>query len=138
VRRRQAIAVLALAGLFVSLYLWLHKIGVIGVLQCGTGGCDTVQASPYSELFGRPVALYGVVGYSAVFVLGLAAVRQGSGWGRPDIAIAILAAPAFLFTLYLTALELLVIHAICRYCVVSALIVTAILGLAVAPLLRRR
>ena len=51
-RRRQAIALLALAGLFVSLYLWLHKLGLIGVLQCGTGGCDTVQASRYAEFLG--------------------------------------------------------------------------------------
>src|SRR6266498_4549179 len=48
-RRRQAIVLLALAGLLVSLYLWLYKIGVIGTLQCGTGGCEYVQASRYAE-----------------------------------------------------------------------------------------
>ena len=137
-RRRQAIAVLALAGMFVSLYLWLHKLGLIGVLQCGTGGCDTVQASSYSVFLGLPVALYGVVGYAALFALGLVSVRQADGsWGWPDTAIAVLATTAFLFTLYLTALELFVIHAICRWCVVSAAIVTAIVVLALLPIGRR-
>ena len=37
---------------------------------------------------------------------------------------------ALLFTLYLTALELFVIHAICRYCVVSAVIVLVMFLLA--------
>lgn len=136
-RRRQAIAVLALAGMFVSLYLWLHKLGLIGVLQCGTGGCDTVQASSYSLFLGLPVALYGVVGYAALLALGLVSVRQGDGpWGWPDTAIAGLATTAFLFTLYLTALELFVIHAICRWCVASAVIIVLIFGLALRDLRR--
>jgi uncharacterized membrane protein len=134
--RRQAIAVLALAGVFVSLYLWLHKLGVIGVLQCGTGGCDTVQASPYADFLGIPVALYGVVGYAALLVLSLAAAQRPDV-PRLDTALAILASLGFLFTGYLTALELFVIHAICRWCVGSAAIITGIMVLSLAPVRRR-
>jgi uncharacterized membrane protein len=135
VRRRQAIAVLALAGLFVSLYLWLHKLGVIGVLQCGTGGCDTVQASAYADFLGLPVALYGVVGYALMFVLSLAAVQQAQSPRRGlDSLLAILASLGFAFTVYLTALELFVIHAICRWCVGSAAIITAIAVLSLGQL----
>jgi len=137
-RRRQAIALLALGGLFVSLYLWLHKLGLIGVLQCGTGGCDTVQASRYADFLGLPVALYGVVGYTVLLVVSLVAVQQPDQPRlRPDVALAVLAAPGFLFTLYLTAVELLVIHAICRWCVASAVIITAITALSLS-LVRRR
>lgn len=137
-RRRQAIAVLALAGVFVALYLWLHKIGLIGVLQCGTGGCDTVQGSPYADLLGLPVALYGVIGYSVLLVLSLIAV-QGSDArpGRPDAAIALLASLGFLFTVYLTALELFVIHAFCRWCLASAAIITGITALSLAQIRHR-
>jgi len=135
VRRRQAIAVLALAGVFVSLYLWLHKLGVIGVLQCGTGGCDTVQASRYSDFLGLPVALYGVAGYAAVFGASLAAVQPSRVPRRGlDMAVAVLASLGFAFTLYLTALELFVIHAICRWCVGSAVLITAITVLALLEL----
>jgi uncharacterized membrane protein len=136
-RRRQAIAVLALAGLFVSLYLWLHKLGLIGVLQCGTGGCDTVQASRYADFLGLPVALYGVAGYAALFVVSMMAVQQPQTAHRHlDRAVAVLSSLGFLFTLYLTALELFVIHATCRWCLGSAAIITVIMVLAVAPVRR--
>ena len=71
-RHRQIIAVLALAGLFVSLYLWFWKIGVIGTLQCGTGGCEQVQTSRYADLLGVPVAFFGVAGYAALLATSLA------------------------------------------------------------------
>jgi uncharacterized membrane protein len=138
-RRRQAIALLALAGLFVSLYLWLHKLGLIGVLQCGTGGCDTVQASRYADFLGLPVALYGVVGYAVVFVVSLVAVqRPDAPRRRPDVTLAVLASLGVVFTVYLTALELFVIHAFCRWCLGSAAIITAIMVLSLAPVRRGR
>jgi uncharacterized membrane protein len=137
-RRRQAIALLALAGVFVALYLWLHKIGVIGVLQCGTGGCDTVQASPYSDLLGLPVALYGVIGYAVLLVLSMIAVQQPDARrGRADAAIALVASGGFVFAVYLTALEIFVIHAFCRWCLGSAAIITAIMLLSLTQVRRR-
>jgi hypothetical protein len=44
-----ATALLSLAGLLLALYLYLYKLGLIGQLACGTGGCETVQLSPYSR-----------------------------------------------------------------------------------------
>lgn len=137
-RHRQAIAVLALVGIAVATYLWLHAIGVIGVLKCGTGGCEVVQASPYARLFGVPVALYGVVGYVTLFGISLAgaqpalATRPG-----PTQWLAVLSGIGFLFTLYLTSLEMFVIHAWCRWCLASAAIITAIFATALAGLRRR-
>ena len=60
-RLRQAIALLSLVGFLVSLYLWLHALGVIGELKCGTGSCEVVQSSSYARVAGVPVALFGVV-----------------------------------------------------------------------------
>ena len=137
-RRRQAIAVLALAGVFVALYLWLHKLGVIGELQCGAGGCETVQASPYADFLGLPVALYGVGGYLAVLIVSLVAARPAYAARRGfDVALAAAASLGFAFTLYLTALELFVIHAICRWCVASAAIITAIWVISLASVAGR-
>ena len=73
---RMAAALLSLAGFFVSLYLYLYKIGRIGTLACGTGGCETVQLSPYSRFLGLEVALYGVVGYLVLLVIGLDTLRR--------------------------------------------------------------
>jgi uncharacterized membrane protein len=131
-RRRQAIVVLALAGLLVATYLWLYKIGVIGVLQCGTGSCELVQASRYAVLWGVPVAFVGVLGYAALFVVGLVAVQPAFvADRRVTRLLSALATGGFAFTLYLTAIELFVLHAICRWCLASALVSTAIWALAI-------
>lgn len=135
--RRQAIALLALVGLLVATYLWLYKIGVLGELQCGTGSCEYVQTSPYAEIFGVPVAFIGVVGYVVLFLIGLAGVQpRFAAARRVTVVLAVLATIGFAFTLYLTAIELFVLHAICRWCVGSAVIMTAIWGLALAGLIR--
>jgi uncharacterized membrane protein len=136
--RRQAIAVLALAGVFDALYLLLFKLGVIGELQCGTGGCETVQASRYAVFLGLPVALYGVVGYGALLVVSLAATHPTlAGRRGPDVFVAVLATLGLGFTLYLTGLEAFVIHAFCRWCLGSAALIAGIWWLALAALRHR-
>ena len=136
-RSRQAIALLALVGFFVALYLWLHALGVGGALKCGTGGCETVQTSRWAVLLGLPVALYGVVGYCVVFVVALLALRPAALPQRSwSVLLVGLSTVGFLFTLYLTYLELFVIHAICRWCVGSAVIITAIWIVAVGGVRR--
>jgi uncharacterized membrane protein len=136
--RRQAIVLLALVGLLVATYLWLYKIGVLGELRCGTGSCEYVQTSRYAELLGIPVAFYGVAGYATLLVLGLAGLQPGFAADRRVSALlATLATIGFGFTLYLTAIELFVLHAICRWCVGSALIMTVIWVLSLADLRRR-
>jgi uncharacterized membrane protein len=136
-RRRQTIVVLALLGLLVATYLWLYKIGVIGVLQCGTGSCEAVQASRYAELFGIPVAVIGVAGYALLLGVGLVGVRPAfAADRRVTLLLAALATGGVAFALYLTAIELFVLRAICRWCVASAVIITAIWVLALGALRR--
>jgi uncharacterized membrane protein len=126
-RHRQTIAVLALVGWFVALYLWLHALGVGGELKCGTGECDTVQASRWAELLGVPVAFYGVAGYAAILAVALVGLQPAwVGRRGPTVLLAALATGGVLFSGWLTYLEVFVIHAICRWCVASAAIMTAI------------
>jgi uncharacterized membrane protein len=86
-----------------------------------------VQTSQYAVLFGVPVAFYGVVGYLAILAVALVALRPAAllepKWSQLLVGLATV---GVLFTAYLTYLELFVIHAICRWCVGSALIITAI------------
>lgn len=129
------VAALSLAGLFVATYLYLYKIGKIGTLACGTGGCETVQLSPQARFLGVEVSLIGVLGYAALLVLALLALQpryEGPAW--PARALALFSGVAVLFTAYLTYLELFVIHAVCRWCVTSAAIIVAIFLLAVREL----
>jgi uncharacterized membrane protein len=121
--RRMLAALVALVGLFVALYLALYKTGVIGSIVCGTGGCETVQFSRWATLFGLPVATWGVAYYAVVFALAFAGVQDR--WAesrRLMLALLVLTGWGVLFSAWLTYLELFVIHAICRWCVVSAVI----------------
>jgi len=137
-RIRQAIALLALVGCFVALYLWLHQIGVGGELKCGTGGCETVQASPWAQQLGVPVAFYGVVGYAAILAVALVGLQPAWLERRgPLLLIAALATGGVVFSAWLTYLELFVIHAICRWCVTSAVIITVIWLVTLAGLRRK-
>ena len=126
---RMSAAFLSLAGLFISGYLYLYKIGRIGSLACGTGGCETVQLSPWSRFAGLEVSLIGVLGYAGLLAMSLASLQPGPRqW--PIRAIAVTAGIGVVFTLYLTYLELFIIHAICRWCVASGVIIVAIFAAA--------
>ena len=125
-------ALVALVGVFVATYLAFYKAGFIGSLACGTGSCETVQQSPWANLLGLPVAVWGVGYYLAVFALAFAGTTER--WTddrRIPLALLILTAWGVIFSGYLTYLELFVIHAICRYCVVSAILALIVFGLSV-------
>jgi uncharacterized membrane protein len=118
---------LALAGMGVSAYLtWTHLAQQ--AVACGQSqDCDIVQQSVYSEVGGIPVALLGLVAYTALFALTL---LRGHVAEHLDnyipLAIFGISFIGVLYSAYLTYLELFVIYAICRWCVSSALIITAI------------
>jgi uncharacterized membrane protein len=116
-------ALVALAGLFVAAYLALYKMGVIGTLTCSVGSCETVQLSRWSTLLGLPVAAWGVGYYAVVFALTLAAVQERFAESRGlSVALVVLTTWGVIFSAWLTYLELFVIHAICQWCVVSAVL----------------
>jgi uncharacterized membrane protein len=128
--RRMLAALVALVGVFVALYLALYKAGIIGALACGTGGCETVQTSKWSKFLGLPVAFWGVGYYVAVLTLTLAALQDR--WAdsrRLSLALLLLTGWGVVFSAWLTYLELFVINAICRWCVVSAVIAVVLFGL---------
>ena len=121
------VAALALAGIFISLYLTLYKIGVIGELSCSIGSCETVNLSKWSRFLGLPVAAWGLFFYVDVFAIALMGTMPRFE-NEPIISLVLTAEAAVgvLFTAWLTYLELAVIHAICIWCVTSAVVVTLI------------
>ncbi len=123
-RHRMAIAVMALLGLLLSVYLTLYKLGIAGPLMCGPGdSCERVQLGPYGDLFGIPVALLGGLTYITFIGLGFAIARE---WVEDytRLALFFIAVIGFVFSLYLTYIEVAVLHEICPWCVFSAIIVT--------------
>jgi len=118
-----AVLALSAAGLGVSIYLtWLKWAGR-GALFCLSGsGCDIVQASRYALFLGVPTALWGALLYAAIGTL------AGVGFTiNRWLAAFLLAAGGVGFSIYLTALSLLVIRGTCVYCLASGMIVVALL-----------
>lgn len=122
---RMIAATLALLGLLDAAYLTLDRYEENVGLVCPVGGgCETVQNSAWSTLppgDGVPVALIGVVGYATLLGLALAGLHR-ERLGRLAFAPALLAASSagLLFALYLTALQIFVIGALCSWCLASA------------------
>ena len=125
---RSALAALCAAGAGVTAYLLSVRWGSVE-LYCTTGGCETVQSSSYAELLGIPVAAAGFVAY---LVLGASAFFTAP---LVRVAAAAIALAAVGFSVYLLAVQLWVIDAICIWCVASDVIVTLV---AVVALLRLR
>jgi uncharacterized membrane protein len=124
-------ALIALIGVFVALYLTLYKLGFIGTLACGTGGCETVQLSRWGDFLGMPVAAWGAGYYALILVLAVAGAQERLESSRGlSLALLLLTGWGVLFTAWLTYLELFRIHAICRWCVGSAAMVVVLFALA--------
>jgi uncharacterized membrane protein len=121
--KRMLVALVALAGVFVALYLTLYKLGYIGTLACAVGSCEKVQTSKWATFLGVPVGLWGVGYYVTVLGIALAGLTprfaESRGLSR---VLGSLTAFGLLFSLWLTYLELFVIDAICQWCVISAIL----------------
>ncbi|HSI98701.1 MAG TPA: vitamin K epoxide reductase family protein [Gaiellaceae bacterium] len=127
---RPAAALVALAGLGVAGYLtWAHYADASVICVAG-GGCETVQSSEYAEVAGVPVAVLGVAAYATILALVV--------WDAPiaRLAASMLALVGLVFSLYLLALQLFVIDAICIWCVVNDVVVAPLLAVTTALRLR--
>ena len=110
--------IVALAGFTDSIYLTVNHFSGTE-LNCNVfDGCNVVTASPYSEIFGFPVALLGAIFYFSVLFLTLLYIDRGKKGILtliPPITIAGLLASA-----WFTYLQFFVIEALCQYCLLSA------------------
>jgi uncharacterized membrane protein len=124
---RRVMTVLAVIGLGVASYLtYVHYAG-FGALVCvgghpGHSSCETVQSSVWSKVDGVPVALMGLIGY--VLILGSLLAPDREETRLATLGLTLIGAA---FSGYLTYRELFSIHAICEWCVSSAVILTLLL-----------
>ena len=123
------LVILALFGVGIAAYLaWENSRGGSGVCTI-VHGCSTVQQSKYGKILGVPVSVPGLGLYALLALSGGVWLTNFRGW-RPYAALvgAFGAGFGFLFSLFLTYLEAFVIDAWCIYCIVSALLMTALLA----------
>jgi len=127
--RGWAIPALCVLGAVVAAYLAFVET-TSSTAVCGpVGDCNAVQQSEYALLFGvLPVGVLGLVGYVAITAL-WAWQRHGPRDQalRTKWLLAAVLLAGVLFSIYLTLIELFVIHAICMWCVTSAVTMTLLL-----------
>ncbi|PID86219.1 MAG: hypothetical protein CSB13_04070 [Chloroflexi bacterium] len=134
----QLIQLLSIPGMFLAYYLLIYHNGLLfsvcepnGLEDCGL---VSGPGARYSSIGPIPVALIGLVGYIVIFLtIWLKAWVQFIDDYLPELILG-LTGIAFLFSAYLTALETFIIHAYCRYCLVSAGIIVIMLILAIIHL----
>lgn len=130
---------LAFFGLADSIYLTQHELDgtpLICNIQ-NLSGCNVVAASQYSHIFGVPLAEFGILFYSIIFVLAaLELVLFDQLLRRLLQAVSLI---GFISSLYFTSMQIFVIGAFCIYCSASALITLVILIFAslLEPIRRR-
>ena len=131
-RARMTIAMLSLIAGSSAVYLHLYKLGLVGSLQCTTGGCDRAMFSPWGWFLGVDVARIGIIGYALLLGTALASLqpRWQDGLGAPRLLL-VLASLGFAFTLRLKYGEFIVLKTFCPWCAISAVSITAILVLSV-------
>ena len=129
-----ALTGLALAGLGVSSYLSYTHLGKKTIVCGGLGECDLVNSSDYAYIGGIPVSFLGLALYGALLGAAVLWALDQQDERRPILYWG-LALTGAGYAGYLTYVELEILHAICVWCVVSAIILTLSLVLSTAHLL---
>jgi uncharacterized membrane protein len=129
--------ILACLGFLDSTYLLVYKLTNNPSMCLGSGGCHNVNFSPYSEIGGIPVSVYGMIAYLVIAGILLLEPRFKIAQDNGSLAIFGISLAGVAFSAYLTWLEIYVIHAICPFCVASAVIISLIFILAIIRLIKQ-
>jgi uncharacterized membrane protein len=122
-------ACIALAGLTEATYLAVLAFAGETAVCGDSQGCFEVLGSAYAKIGGVPVAAFGAAAYFTVFTF---ATFAAFGYPKARKFLALVIAAMFLFTLWLLGVQAFLLHAFCRYCLVSAAMVFLLTGLLVA------
>jgi len=133
----RASVVLVVLGLVVSIYMTIYKVTSNNAMCLGSGDCSTVNASSYSEVYGIPVAIFGVLGYLAILAVHYFENRNRFFEQNSALMIFGMALTGFLFTVWLIYVEVALLKAICPFCVTSQTAMTIIFMIAVTRLIRQ-
>jgi uncharacterized membrane protein len=116
-------ALVSLIGLADAIYLTVQHITGASLRCTVISGCSEVLSSPYAQVGPVPLAALGAAAYFVVFSL---AILAAFGYPLVKLLLKILLGIMFLTTLWLLYLQGFVIHHFCQYCLLSAIVTTAL------------
>ncbi|PIR44082.1 hypothetical protein COV23_01735 [Candidatus Wolfebacteria bacterium CG10_big_fil_rev_8_21_14_0_10_31_9] len=127
---------LSTVGFIDATYLAIKKL-FGGQIPCYVfSGCDIVNTSVYSSIFGIPLSLFGVIFYVSVFILMIRFLETKNNWYLKTIFY--LSIFGFLISLYLIVIQVFIIKALCLYCIISAIGSTLIFAIFVYSKIKAR
>jgi uncharacterized membrane protein len=130
-----AAAIVSLIGLVDAIYLTIHHYTAAPVPCSIIHGCEEVLSSPYAELWGVPLAGFGIAAYFLAFSFALmAAFGDSRMWKLFGVQVTLMA----VFTCWLIYLQAVVIEAFCQFCLLSAATTFILFILFVLSLVFRR
>ena len=122
-------AVISLIGLGDAIYLSVQALTGETLVCGGSPDCFRVLGSSYARLGGIPIALFGALAYFTVFSFATFAAF-GYNWARNLFSLTV--GVMFAVTLWLLAVQAFILHAFCRFCLLSAAVTFLLAGLVVA------
>lgn len=127
---KRALPLLSALGFADAAYLaithWRGELPPCG----GYVGCDLVNTSRYADIYGIPIAAFGALLFALLLVASLVRGRPLTrNWLYGTLAVYCLSLAAAVFMAYLTAIEFLVLHAVCYWCLAMAAITMLVLAL---------
>ncbi|HBB43953.1 MAG TPA: hypothetical protein DCZ83_00995, partial [Candidatus Yonathbacteria bacterium] len=124
-----AIIALALVGFTDSAFLLAKRVSGAPIPCFITSGCDTVSKSPYSVMFGVPLAAWGVLFYLGIGFLALLYMDTKNLLIAKLIPIA--TTLGFISSAYFIYVQKFLIKAFCIYCILSAIVSTILFALGI-------
>lgn len=132
-----SMAFLAIIGLILSSYLLFHhyqiRYGKDYKSVCNLNdklNCDAVALHPASELFGIPVAAFGIFFYGFLLAC-LRRFRKKENTNRVHNYFNVILLMALVFDLYLFAISWIVIKVMCPFCIITYIANAILLILAI-------
>ncbi len=125
----KTIATLSALGIAITGYLIHQHYAPIDSSFCNFNdfvSCDIVNKSEYSEIFGIPVSILGLLTYVYLFIFSMGWIRNAS-WAKklliPTLAFTL---GGFGFSIYLTYIEFFVLYAVCIFCLSQQVLILSI------------
>lgn len=128
--------ILVLIGVLDSAYLLIYKISKNNAMCLGNGDCATVNASRYSEIYGIPISLLGLLAYLAILALIIFEIRNIITKENSNLMVFGISLVGVIYSAYLTYIEFYVIFAVCPFCIISAIAITMIFIISIVKLLK--
>ena len=119
------VKILSIIGAVLAVYLLWQQFFRPAFRPCYVNSfinCDAVISGSVAKTFGLPTPLYGLIGYTVIFVASIL---------RKKKLLLGMAAFGLLFCLWIAYQELFLLHVICPICITCQLIMITVFNLAI-------